>query len=341
MIMQISLIYDEYYLNNKIFDLSNKMINIDNLAYQYYVFKEAFLNRGYKLDTYDLVSNWKHEIKFYFNLQHSDLLTQDVNNSFLFIFEPEIIQPQLYDKNYHQKFNKIFTFCDELVDNKKYFKINYSYLIPTKLNKNINIKSKLCTLVAGNKMVSHPLELYSKRVEAIRWFETHHLEEFDLYGRGWREYVSSNRLFNMISRRVPLVKQILKLIYAKPFLSYRGEIDDKIPVLEKYRFAICYENARDIPGYITEKIFHCFFAGCVPIYWGANNITDYVPANCFIDKRKFKSYEELYSYINNISDAEYLNYLINIEKYLNSEQIQQFSAENFANTVIKEVLNEG
>ena len=48
-------------------------------------------------------------------------------------------------------------------------------------------------------------------------------------------------------------------------------------------FAICYENARDIPGYITEKIFDCFFAGCVPIYWGgAPNVTDHIPANTFI-----------------------------------------------------------
>ena len=109
MTMQISLIYDEYYLNNKIFDLSNKMVNIDNLAYQYYVLKEAFSSQDYKLDTYDLVSDWEQGIKFYFNAQHNDLLTQDVNASFLFIFEPEIIQPQLYDKSYHKKFNKIFT----------------------------------------------------------------------------------------------------------------------------------------------------------------------------------------------------------------------------------------
>ena len=337
----IALIYDDFYLKNKIFNLSDKVINFDNMSYPIFLLRSLFLQHGYQLDTYDLVLDWQKGIKFYFNLQRDELLTQDCCSSFLFIFEPEIIQPQLYDKSYHKKFNKIFTFCDDLVDNKKYFKINYSYLIPTKLNKNINVKSKLCTLVAGNKMVNHPFELYSKRVEAIRWFEAHHLEEFDLYGRGWRECIISNRLLNRISRRIPLVKQILKLIYAKPFSSYQGEIDDKIPVLEKYKFAICYENARDITGYITEKLFHCFFAGCVPIYWGANNITDYVPENCFIDKRKFETYDELYQYMSNITDVEYLNYLTNIEMYLNSEQIQQFSAQHFANIVIKEVLNEG
>ena len=36
-----------------------------------------------------------------------------------------------------------------------------------------------------------------------------------------------------------------------------------------------------VKGYITEKIFDSFFAGVVPIYWGAENITDYVPKSLY------------------------------------------------------------
>jgi hypothetical protein len=36
------------------------------------------------------------------------------------------------------------------------------------------------------------LELYSKRVEAIKWFEKNHPEDFDFYGIGWDRYVSSD-----------------------------------------------------------------------------------------------------------------------------------------------------
>jgi hypothetical protein len=43
------------------------------------------------------------------------------------------------------------------------------------------------------KKINHPLELYSKRVEAIKWFEKNHPEDFDFYGIGWDRYVSSNR----------------------------------------------------------------------------------------------------------------------------------------------------
>lgn len=44
--------------------------------------------------------------------------------------------------------------------------------------------------------------------------------------------------------------------------------DDKIEFLRQYRFNICPENS-DTPGYVTEKLFDSFEAGCIPIYWGA------------------------------------------------------------------------
>ena len=73
-----------------------------------------------------------------------------------------------------------------------------------------------------------------------------------------------------------------------------------------------FENARDIPGYITEKLFDCLFAGCVPIYWGEPNIQSIVPKECFIDFRHFLAkpdpYAALYSYINTMSEEAYLTY---------------------------------
>lgn len=111
-------------------------------------------------------------------------------------------------------------------------------------------------------------------------------------------------------------------------------------MLEKYKFAICYENARDITGYITEKIFDCFFAGCVPIYWGADNITDHIPKECFIDKREFDSYEKLYDFLRNMSDEVYMKYLNDIEKFLRSEKAYFFSSECFVKTIIETVISD-
>lgn len=46
--------------------------------------------------------------------------------------------------------------------------------------------------------------------------------------------------------------------------------NDKISYLKQFRFNLCPENS-DSDGYVTEKIFDSFMAGCIPIYWGSNN----------------------------------------------------------------------
>ena len=83
------------------------------------------------------------------------------------------------------------------------------------------------------------------------------------------------------------------------FKTYQGSVEDKIAATRGYKFSICYENTRGVPGYITEKIFDSFQAGVVPVYLGAPNITDEVPAGCFIDRRKFSSYQKLHAYLRN------------------------------------------
>lgn len=44
--------------------------------------------------------------------------------------------------------------------------------------------------------------------------------------------------------------------------------DDKMAYLRGFRFNICPENV-NANGYVTEKLFQCIEAGCIPIYWGA------------------------------------------------------------------------
>ena len=109
--------------------------------------------------------------------------------------------------------------------------------------------------------------------------------------------------------------------------------------MKKYKFAVCYENCQGFPGYITEKIFDCFFAGTVPIYWGAPNIKDHIPAGAFIDKREFENYNQLYQYIKNMPDDEYNNYLINIKNFLQGNKFYQFGPEYFANIIIREIID--
>ncbi|RAZ60442.1 glycosyltransferase family 10 domain-containing protein [Campylobacter hyointestinalis] len=328
-------LYLDFYLQNRVFDINDIQVNRDNFAYSFFKLKDLFYANGFDLSTVDINCIDESDAVIYIDMPKILPSKNNISKSYLLIFESEIIKPDNWDIEKHKYFNKIFTWNDTIVDNKKYFKINFSHLFPGVINKDLSKKNKLCTLIASNKMVDHHLELYSKRIEAIRWFESNHLDDFDFYGIGWDEFLPDNRYIRFFFKKTKLSKLL------KPnFKSYRGKIESKKAILEKYKFAICYENARDIDGYITEKIFDCFFAGCVPIYWGANNIYEHIPKGCFIDKRQFTTYEKLYEFITNISDLEYLNYLNNIESYLNSFKSREFSADYFANNIAKRVIND-
>ncbi len=328
-----SIVVSTSYQNNKLFDLDDLYINRDNCMHPFYLLKKEFEQYKIDLSTKDINSIKESKIVIYNEMPLDLPKEEDIDKSYLLIFESELIRPDNWNLDNHKYFNKIFTWNDEFIDNQKYFKFNFAQEIPKIINKDLSKKKKLCTLIAGNKHSNHPLELYSKRVEAIMWFEGNHLEDFDFYGIGWDKYNSSSKYINYILNKFKLAS-----LFSSNYPSYKGKVDNKRITLEKYKFAICYENAKDISGYITEKIFDCFFAGCIPIYWGANNIEDHIPMNCFIDRTKFESYEELYDFIDNMNDEVYLEYLNNIEVFLNSDDIYQFSSEFFAKVILKNIL---
>jgi len=334
--------YEELNHNNYIFLNPNAPIG-DNLlkpVNDLYVYAKQ---RGLEFMTLDMIENFESMDAFVF-FDFPDMSNPLVQKAFgskspknLVIWESEVIKPDNWDINNHEYFKKIYTWNDSIIDNKKYFKINFAQEFPSHINKDLSKKIKLCALMASRKRAKHTLEIYTKRLEAIRWFEKNHPDDFDLYGIGWDGYkLISRKWSRKINDKAPFLAKRLPL----RFPSYRGRVDFKRPVLEQYKFSICYENARDIPGYITEKIFDCFFAGCVPVYWGANNVTDHVPKECFIDKRDFKSHEELYHYLKNMSDREYLSYLDSIGSFLKSEKGYKFSSDCFVKTVCEIFLTQ-
>ncbi len=157
--------------------------------------------------------------------------------------------------------------------------------------------------------------IYYKRKEAAEFFLKKCPQKFDLYGTLWGDEFSS----------------VLKG-YAKK--------EDKYNVLSKYKFIISFDSIINQKGYISEKIFDCFKSKTVPIYLGADNVTQYIPKECFIDFRDYSSYEELYDYINNMKEKTYEKYISAIEKYLKSQEYKNlFSSEAIAQ-IIYDALNE-
>lgn len=232
----------------------------------------------------------------------------------LFIGEPPVVLPRNWDTTRHDSFPMIFTWNDEYVDGKKYFKFHWPLTswFPEVLQVPFKQK-KLLANISGNKFSTHPEELYSARRETIKHFERYQPDQFDLYGAGWGNPGSGQRAYS----------------------SYRGTVKHKWDVYPYYRFGLCYENMRNVPGWITEKIFDCMRANCIPIYWGAPNITEFVDPDSFIDRTQFKSNAELESFLMSMGESDYNRYHQAIREYLMSDRFKAFLSPAFADAIIQ------
>jgi len=85
--------------------------------------------------------------------------------------------------------------------------------------------------------------------------------------------------------------------YYKGWIGMKGQsscwpnsIEEQF-VINKYKFNLCFENVYHelwSYDYISERIFSCFRAKTIPIYWGCYNIQQYIPKELFIDFREYK-----------------------------------------------------
>jgi hypothetical protein len=181
-------------------------------------------------------------------------------------------------------------------------------------------------MIAMNKDSEYPNELYSARRDSISYFETHHPADFDLYGVGWDtapQMLSGTRITR--SARRPDEQRS----------SYRGPVANKWEVFPKYRFALCYENVSDQSGWVTEKLFDCMRADCVPVYWGAPNVDEYVDSRAYIDRRQFQSDAELASYLAGMSEARYDEYRRAVRRYLQSDAFHLFESPAFVVSMMR------
>ena len=98
-------------------------------------------------------------------------------------------------------------------------------------------------------------------------------------------------------------------------------------IFNKYKFIICYENSYN-DGYITEKIFNCFYAKTIPIYNGALNINNYINNESFINPNIEQ--EQLLEIIMALNNNEKL-----YNKVINSNKISNIYINNNINNNYK------
>ena len=167
-------------------------------------------------------------------------------------------------------------------------------------------------------------EFYSERIKAANFFDKYYPRDFSIYGRGWNK----PQRFSIIQR----------LFGYKKYRTYKGSFPqkDKYKILSRFKFCLCFENS-EVSGYI-EKISDYLKGGCVPIYLGAPNITDYISKKCFIDFREFKNYEELASFLEFMDEKTYNSYVREIKKFLSSKEFEnRWTTKAFTKLFLKAI----
>jgi hypothetical protein len=188
-------------------------------------------------------------------------------------------------------------------------------------------------------------ELYTERLKAIASFSRS--GALDLYGAGWdRPPIRVGKTF--VPWTVRRFGERLAGLWEKarpdPLLAaarraWRGPAPRKYEVLGRYRFCLCYENM-ELEGWITEKIFDCFFAGTVPIYWGAPDIEAHVPADCFIDRRRFASDGDLEAFLRALGPGQIRAYRENARRYVASPRFDPFRKQAFVDLIARIVVED-
>ena len=160
-----------------------------------------------------------------------------------------------------------------------------------------------------------PADLYNDRIEAIAYFGG--TGDFSLYGVGW-----DTPLPGQGARFAALVSR-----------CYRGAVADKLEVLGKYKFALCIENS-SFPGYISEKLFDCFFTGTIPVYLGAPDVDRYVADDAYIDLRKFATFDELDTHLRSLTNGDVDAYRTAASEYLASPRFDRFTDGYFVDEIL-------
>ena len=337
----------------------NSPRNRDDCLAPFRVLRAQALQRHIDLHTIDVLMAQNKKPDFNLYIESLPIVPIDGCKNYLVRFETELTVPINGDPNYLNQFDGIYTWDQDLIGAQSShflaqqtastpkFSFQYPNVLPVGfkagniVNPGFAKRDIFCVLIGSNRHanIEDSRELYSERVRAIRWFEKHAPKSFTLFGNGWK--VPQKRLGSAGKMQYRLEK-IIPWITRKPvFASYQGVADSKFAIYAQSKFSICFENARDISGYVTEKIFDCLFAGCVPIYWGEPNIEKIVPQACFIDFRDFLGkpdpYRELYRYISSMDEATYMNFQKAGSEFLNSAQFFPYTSEAFAESILRPI----
>lgn len=290
-----------------LFDLANSVLNRDGQLLPFHRLRKHLKSRGVSVHTADYLFQDDHPEKSqknYYSLGLLDnferiLIEQRAHLTGFVLMEPPVVAPTLYkalprlttvfDRVYvHNTSGDGYSLNGVNISklHRLYWPIPHNDVLETYWNK----KERMKRVVVINGSHNPPVKIreqYSLRITAM--VELSQIGIVDLYGRGWDKWWSREAMWLPYWRN----RRVLMSIY-------KGQCASKFEVLQNYEFCLCFENM-SMNGYITEKIFDCFYAGTIPLYKGAPDILDYIPADAFVDCRKYSTWIEMWKDVSTMS----------------------------------------
>ena len=239
---------------------------------------------------------------------------------------PNIRHTQQWEANFLNLFDHILTYWNPLLSSNN-SKVSYCPFIHrldldneihnnlllnnTSFEKNI-IMVLECRELSGNYKISN-INLCC--LDPMRKIFASHLKNLTVVGPGWKDFLGENSNVKIIDNK-------------------KGRWDDKTVIehLENYTFNLVLENC-NADGYVSEKIFDSFMAGCIPIYYGnINKDLLHIPEDMYINLKNFDNVDELNKFLDDLSEND-------IRKYKNAifsqrkEVLKNVSTRVFAEKV--------
>ncbi len=363
--MSIALYIDPsspHYLRDQLFNVNDVRLNGDHLLAPYAHLRDFFTGRGIEVHTADYLPRKSGSVQNIYvaigNLRNYRGLARrrDTVLSAFFALECPIVEPSLYRAlgQVQRYFRRIFSWSDS--PSLERFVGGPLRCEPFRWPQSFDAvhetiwrqtHRKFLVMINANKLPRlYWQELYTERLRALEFFSR--TGEVDLYGVGWDGPPTRvgkiwvpwilRRVHHTLMRRWQGLRPDPLLEAARRV--YRGPAASKAETLGRYTFALCFENSI-LKGWMTEKIFDCFFAGTIPIYWGAPDIEQHVPPECFIDMRRFATYADLATFLKSLSAAEIQGYRENAWAYLRSPQFQPFTKDAFVELFRRIVEEDG
>ena len=299
--------------------------------------RARFAQEGVELNTRDVNAAAGHEVAFELHLNAQRQVPHPV--SFAYLYEDPVVRPLNADRAALARYRRVFTSNEELIDGTHALRLDYPNDLALREVPGWSGRDLFCVLIASNKALlhPHPRNLHHRRVEAIRHFEAYAPQLFTLYGHGWDIPPVAPGVFGRLKKRLNEWRQRWRP-GPPPFPSFRGQVGEKSEVLDRARFAICYENSRGSPGYLTEKIFDCFTSGCVPVYIGTTHAQPPIPADCFVDGDAFATPHDMQRFLESVDEARFARYQAAIRAFLASDAARAFTNAHWCELLVTRIL---